>query len=102
MKFVILILNLWLEHQVLSSFFFTKVTKSRRKGKPPPCLEFHKYSDDEQLCAVACTDEYLGRSAPWRTRGQYQLLLSHMKHYKEIQSSTIANWGEISAQNGGN
>ena len=45
-------------------FFFTKVTKSWRKGKPPPCLEFHEYSDDEKLCVVACIDKYLGRSAP--------------------------------------
>ena len=76
-------------------FFFTKVTKSWRKGKPPPCLEFHEYSDDEKLCVVACTDEYLGRSAPWRTQGQNQLLLSHMRPYKEVQSSTIAHWVKL-------
>ena len=69
-------------------FLFTKVTKSWRKRKPPSCLEFHKYSDDENLCVVACIDEYLGRSAPWRTQGQNQLLLSHMKPYKEVQSLT--------------
>ena len=45
-------------------FFFTKVTKSWRKGKPPPSLEFHEYSNDEKLCVVACIDEYLRRSAP--------------------------------------
>ena len=31
-------------------FFFTKVTKSWRKGKPIPCLEFHEYSGDEKYC----------------------------------------------------
>ena len=72
-------------------FFFTKVTKSWRKEKPPPCLEFHEYSDDKKLCVVACIYEYLGRSAPWCTQGQNQFLLSHMKPYKEVQSSTIAN-----------
>ena len=50
MKFAILKLNLWLEHQVLSSFFFNKVTKAWRKGKPPPLLEFHEYFDDKTLC----------------------------------------------------
>ena len=35
-------------------FFFPKVTKSWRKGKPPRCLKIHEYSDDEKLCAVAC------------------------------------------------
>ena len=76
-------------------FFFTKVTKSWRKGKPPPCLEFHEYSDDTKLCVVTCIDEYLGRSAAWRTQGQNQLLLSHMKPCKEVQSSTIASWVKL-------
>ena len=31
-------------------FFFTKVTKSWRKGKPIPCLEFREYSGDEKYC----------------------------------------------------
>ena len=66
------------------SFFFTKVTKSWRKGKLPPCFEFHEYSDDKLLCVVACIHEYVGRSAPWRTQAQNQLLL-------EFQSSTIDN-----------
>ena len=61
MKFVILMLNLWLEHQVFSRF--TKVTKRYRKGKPPPCLEFHEYSDNKKLCVVACIDKYFRRSA---------------------------------------
>ena len=51
-------------------FVFTKATKSWRKGKPPPCLEIREYSDDEELCVVACINEYLERSAPWRTQGQ--------------------------------
>ena len=76
-------------------FFFTKVTKSWRKGKPPPCLEFHEYSDDKKLCVVACIYQYLGRSAPWRIQGQNQLLQSHMKPYKDVQGSTIANWVKL-------
>ena len=75
-----------IKFMVTSSFFkifFTKVTKSWKKGKPPPCLEFHEYSDDEKLFVVAGIDEYLGRSAPWCTQGQDQLLLSHMIPYKE-------------------
>ena len=34
MKFVILILNLWLEHQVLSSFSLPKLQKVGGKGNP--------------------------------------------------------------------
>ena len=33
-------------------FFFTNVTKGWRKGKPPPCLEFHEYFDDKKLSVV--------------------------------------------------
>jgi len=44
---------------------------------------------------VTCIDEYLKRSALWRNQGQDQLLLSHLKPYKEVQSSTIANWVKL-------
>ena len=76
-------------------FFFKKVTKSWRKGKPPPCWEFHEYSDNEKLCVVVCIAEYLGWSASWHTQGQNQLLLGHIKPYKEVQSSTIADWVKL-------
>ena len=76
-------------------FFFTKVTKIWKKGKPPPCLEFHEYSDNVKLCVVACIDQYLGRSTPWRTQVWNHFLLSHMRPYKEFQSSTIANWVKL-------
>ena len=95
MKFAILKLNLWLEHQVLSSFFFNKVTKAWRKGKPPPLLEFHEYFDDKTLCVVACIDEYLRRSAAWRTHVQNQLPINHLKPYKEIQNSIITTWVKL-------
>jgi len=76
-------------------FFFAKVTKNWKKGKAPPCLEFQEYSDNSNLCVVTCIDEYLKRSALWRNQGQDQLLLSHLKPYKEVQSSTIANWVKL-------
>ena len=44
---------------------------------------------------MPCIDEYLGGSAPWRAQGKNQLLLSHMKPFKEVQSSTIANWMKL-------
>ena len=71
-------------------FFFTKVTKGWRKGKPSLCLEFHEHSDDKELCIVNCMDKYFRRSASWRTIDQNQLLLSHLRPYKEVQSSTTA------------
>ena len=44
---------------------------------------------------MASTDEYLERSAPWCTQRQDHLLLSHMRPYEEVQSSTIANWMKL-------
>ena len=78
MKFVILILNLWLEHQVISSFSLPKLQKVRGKGNLHHVMEFHKYSDDKKLYVVACIDEYLRGSAPC-IQSQNQLLLSHLK-----------------------
>ena len=44
---------------------------------------------------MACIDEHLGVSAPWRTQGQNQLFLSHMKPFNEVQSSTITSWMKL-------
>ena len=35
--------------------------------------------------------QWLVRSAPWCTQGQDQLVLSHIRPYKEVQSPTIAD-----------
>ena len=51
--------------------------------------------------SAVCIDEYLGRSTPWRTEGQNQLLLSHIKPYKEVQSSTIDIWVKLVLKIGG-
>ena len=51
----------------------------------------HEYSDNEMLCVVACIDKNLGKSTPWWAQGQNQILLGHMRPYKESQISTIAN-----------
>lgn len=34
------------------SFAFTKLTKSWRKGQPPPSLSFRSYTEDDSLCVV--------------------------------------------------
>ena len=70
-----------------------KAKKSWKKGNPSTCLGFYEYSDDKNLCVVTCIDEYFRRS--WRTQGPNQLFLSHLKLYKESQSSIIANWVKL-------
>ena len=53
MKFVILILNLWLEHQVDSSFSRRKLQKVEGRGKLHHIWSFNEYSDDRKMYVVA-------------------------------------------------
>ena len=71
---------------------FFKVNKELEKGKAPPCLELRAYPQDRNSCVMACLEVYLKRPNSWREKGQTQLLLSHLKPYKEIQKSILAGW----------
>ena len=82
-------------------FYFSKLTKSWKKGKAPPCLELNEFLPNRKLCVVSCTEDYLARSNVWRDKGQNQLLLSHLKPHKEVQKSTIAGWVKIILKNAG-
>ena len=76
-------------------FHFSKLTKSWKKGKAPPCLELRAYCQGRDSCVMTCLEVYLKRSNSWREKGQTQLLLSHLKPHKEIQKSTLAGWVKI-------
>ena len=76
-------------------FHFSKLTKSWKKGKAPPCLELRAYPQDKDSCVMTCLDVYLKRFSSWSKKGQTQLLLSHLKPHKEIQKSTRAGWVKI-------
>ena len=94
MKFVILIWNLWLEHQALSSFSLPKLQKFGGKGNLPHIWSFMNIL----IKKIVCSGFYwwiLKTSAPWCIQGHNQLLLSHLKPYKEVQSSTIASWVKL-------
>ena len=76
-------------------FHFSKLTKSWKKGKAPPCLEPRAYHQDRDSCVMTCLNVYLKRSNSWREKGQTQLLLSHLKPHQEIQKSTLSGWVKI-------
>ena len=76
-------------------FHFSKLTKSWKKGKAPPCLELRAYCQGRDSCVRTYLELYLKRSNSWREKGQTQLLLSHLKPHKEIQKSTLAGWVKI-------
>ena len=71
------------------TFYFAKLHKSWRKGKPPPSLTIIGFPEDPQLCVTETLDTYLDRTKD-RRLGKCQLLLSSQKPYKEVVSSTIS------------
>ena len=83
--------------RTLSSFKFCfyQSYKKLEERETSTMLEVSEYSDGEKLCAVSCFAEHFGRSVPWYTQGQNQLLLSHIKLYKKVQSYTIVNWVKL-------
>ena len=70
-------------------FHFSRLTKSWKKGKAPPCLELRAYPQDRDSCVMTCLEVYLKRSNSWREKGQTELLLSHLKSHKEIQKPLL-------------
>ena len=51
------------------TFYFTKLHKSWRRGKPPPELTYQAYPEDESLCVVRTLENYLDKTKKWRKIG---------------------------------
>ena len=77
------------------NFHFSKLTKTWKKGKAPPCLEPRAYPQNKDSCVMACLDTYLKRSNSWCEKRQTELLLSYLKPQKEIQKFTPARWVKV-------
>lgn len=82
-------------------FQFTKVSKSWKKGKPPPSLEFFELESNRKLCVVSAIDIYLKRSLQWRAGSKCQLLLSTIQPHNEVAKSTISGWVKAVLENSG-
>ncbi|XP_057299486.1 uncharacterized protein LOC130630105 [Hydractinia symbiolongicarpus] len=82
-------------------FELSERTKTRKKGSPPPELEYHEFSENKKLCIVSCLNQYNVRSQGWRCNRQCQLLLSPVKPYREVVRSTIAGWIKTVLKNAG-
>ena len=66
------------------TFQFTKVSKSWKKGKPPPSLKFFQLESNRKLCVVSAIDIYLKRSLQWRAGSKHQLLSSTIQPHNEV------------------
>ena len=83
------------------TFQFTKVSKSWKKGKPPPSLKFFQLESNRKLCVVSAIDIYLKRSLQWRAGSKHQLLLSTIQPHNEVAKSTISGWVKAVLENSG-
>ena len=83
------------------TFQFTKVSKSWKKGKPPPSLKFFQLESNRKLCVVSAIDIYLKRSLQWRAGSKHQLLLSTIQPHNEVAKSTISGCVKAVLENSG-
>ena len=83
------------------TFQFTKVSKSWKKGKPPPSFKFFQLESNRKLCVVSAIDIYLKRSLQWRAGSKHQLLLSTIQPHNEVAKSTISGWVKAVLENSG-
>ena len=73
------------------TFYFPKLHKSWRKGKPSPSFAIIGVPEDSQLCVTETLDMCLYTTKD-RKLGKSQLLLSFLRPCKEVVSSTISGW----------
>lgn len=82
-------------------FFMDKVLlKQSRPGFKNPNVVLKAYPIDNSLCVYATLEEYLKRTKQSRGNNK-QLLLSYIKPYCPVTSSTIARWIKTVMQRAG-
>ena len=74
-------------------FYFNKLHKSWRRGKPPPKVDYVAFPENKTLCVVKCLDDYLNRTSALRKApAQEQLLLATIQPHGPVVRSTISGW----------
>ena len=51
-------------------FQLAGTVKNVEAGEKPKPVEFHRHTEDKKLCPMACIDQYLALTHPWRVNGQ--------------------------------
>ena len=78
------------------TFSLARLTKSRRKGKPPLTIVVHKFGENPLLCAYSTLVDYLDRTKRLRQREdpskRTQVLLSFVEPHRAVVPCTIAGW----------
>ena len=73
-------------------FNFSKLLKSRKKGRTPPKLEIFTFEKDTDLCVIQTLKVYLDRSQEQRDEKKTQLFLGINKPHKPVSVSTVSRW----------
>ena len=83
-------------HEDQVSFSLAKVTKSRRKGKPPIKIVISRFEGHSNLCVISTLETYIERTRLFRLRKdehqRNQLLLSFVEPHHAIVPCTVAGW----------
>ena len=66
-------------------------SKTQRTGEPLRRVEYAAF-ENKKLCPVAHIEEYLTRTATWRSSSGSQLLLSFRRPHRPVATSTVARW----------
>lgn len=74
-------------------FEITKRTKTMSD-----MIFYPRFDACKKLCVVDCMKEYDSRMDPRRTAGVNQLLISFVKPFKPVSSSSIARWVKLGMQ----
>ena len=80
----------------LVTFNLAKLTKSRRKGKPPLKIVLKGFSENDKLCVLTTLKAYLHRTTKFRDRQdgntRSQVLISFVEPHRAVVPCTIAGW----------
>ena len=83
--------SLLVKHHSGYEFHFSNPTKVDRVGKKRPPIKFMPFKGDKNLCVCNCIDSYLLRTKDRRGENS-QLLLSYVKPFLPVKTSTVSRW----------
>lgn len=80
--------------------YYSGLLKQCRKGKVNPVVQLYKYSVDSDICVYKTLEEYLKRTQSLRGT-ETRLILSYIKPYKPVTSTSISRWIRLVMKNSG-
>lgn len=82
------------------TLYYSGLLKQCRKGKVNPILQLYLYTPDGDICVYRTLTEYIKRTSSLRGDGM-NLIISYVKPYKHVVSTTISRWIRCVMENAG-